>query len=346
MNIESIKRKSLLKLALSAWVFLLSAPMSLSAYAQDQCNTTAQCKAQYGNSATDCLGSQSSTSVCMCGTNRCDANPGGGGGGGGTGGMLGSFNKSKDLLLLFYDNKPDADDIHSQAAAGTLLRDSRFSGINYWGVLGTYGKQNAAFLNSTTVMNACLGGGKWVNAHPKDGSAWNNALNATLSRVQSTLNGGGTVWIAEAGQSDFTADLVRKLKSSGSNVNTKDRIKVIQHSQWNEDQTTSADLSYVKANTGYRKIADGNVVGNGTPGFKTSSGSLWSKATSLSGGAGACWSEARTVANANNRSGGGYHENSAIEAGGMDFSDTVEITFITGFNSLKDATAFFNTFPR
>lgn len=39
----------------------------------DQCDTTAQCRNVYGNSATDCLNSQSALSICMCGSERCDA---------------------------------------------------------------------------------------------------------------------------------------------------------------------------------------------------------------------------------------------------------------------------------
>jgi hypothetical protein len=46
----------------------------------DQCNTTSQCKALFGNSANDCKDSQSNTSVCMCGSSRCDASGGGGSG--------------------------------------------------------------------------------------------------------------------------------------------------------------------------------------------------------------------------------------------------------------------------
>ncbi len=51
----------------------------------DQCNTTAQCRAIYGNGATDCLDSRSDNSVCMCGGSRCDADDGGNNGGGNDG---------------------------------------------------------------------------------------------------------------------------------------------------------------------------------------------------------------------------------------------------------------------
>lgn len=38
----------------------------------DQCNSTNQCQAAHGNKATDCANSQSNTSICMCGSSRCD----------------------------------------------------------------------------------------------------------------------------------------------------------------------------------------------------------------------------------------------------------------------------------
>jgi len=41
----------------------------------DQCDTTSECKAIYGNQATDCLNSRSDRSICMCGANECSAAP-------------------------------------------------------------------------------------------------------------------------------------------------------------------------------------------------------------------------------------------------------------------------------
>ncbi len=42
------------------------------ATAADECDTTSQCKAMHGPSATDCLNSRSDQSVCMCGSDPCD----------------------------------------------------------------------------------------------------------------------------------------------------------------------------------------------------------------------------------------------------------------------------------
>lgn len=46
--------------------------VSISAQAQDQCNTTQECKNMYGSAATDCANSKSDASICMCGGTFCD----------------------------------------------------------------------------------------------------------------------------------------------------------------------------------------------------------------------------------------------------------------------------------
>lgn len=50
-----------------------SSTSSASSSGGDQCNTTGQCRATYGNTANDCKNSSSDSSVCMCGAVRCDA---------------------------------------------------------------------------------------------------------------------------------------------------------------------------------------------------------------------------------------------------------------------------------
>ncbi|WP_086932435.1 hypothetical protein [Agarilytica rhodophyticola] len=43
-----------------------------TANAVDQCDTTSQCRTTFGVSATDCKNSRSNSSICMCGSDRCD----------------------------------------------------------------------------------------------------------------------------------------------------------------------------------------------------------------------------------------------------------------------------------
>ncbi len=155
------------------------------------------------------------------------------------------------------------------------------------------------------------------------------------------MKNGGDIWVQEAGQSDLTADVVRRVKAALPGVNTQARIHVVQHSKWNEDKTTSSDLKYVKQNTDYNKIPDGNSAGNGTPGFNTSSGSNWSRAIS-DPEAGQVWKEARRLAN--DRNGKTGYKNPSIDKGGFDFSDACEDAWIFGFNYIRGVDGFFNEF--
>jgi hypothetical protein len=118
---------------------------------------------------------------------------------------------------------------------------------------------------------------------------------------------------------------------------------VVQHSDWNESVTSPDKLAYVQQHADYQKIADGNAVGNGTPGFRLESQELWGQALRLAE-SGEIWALAKEIAeNFNGRD--GRYDNSAIAAGGMDFSDVAETCWIFGFADLEDAGAFFEEFP-
>ncbi len=250
--------------------------------------------------------------------------------------VLGRFDIAKDIVLCNYDGKPDEDDLHSVAGWATMLKDARFSSVNYHCTAGAYGKQGGTFIDEPQLFNIAFGV-NWSSAH----ADYDGAVDTAADRAMAALSAGGDVWVAEAGQSDFTADVVRRIKAEMSGLDTNSRIHVVQHSDWNENQTTSADLSYVKSNTDYHKIADGNTSGNGTPGLNTSSGSEWNRAIS-DAQVGAVWQEARAAAS---RWFGIDWDNGNIEGGGMDFSDTVEVMFIFGFEgNTGGAPGFFDQF--
>jgi hypothetical protein len=257
------------------------------------------------------------------------------------GAKSGQFNKSRDLLLVFHDNKPDSDDIHSQAAIGTMLRDRRFRGVRYHAVQGTVGHQGGTQLDSTSLFNLAYGAGRWSDAR---GGGRGRALSAVASKAIAALDAGGNVWIAEAGQSDFSADLVHQIKSQRSGVNTKTRIHVVQHSKHNEDHTNPGDLSFVKSNTSYTKLGDGNSGSGRSPALssKTNNAAHWAQALSMPGPASGYWRVAHKLARA-------AKSNPNIDAGGMDFSDAVEVLWIFGLSgSVKaandDITGFFSQF--
>lgn len=252
---------------------------------------------------------------------------------------LGRFNVEKDLFLAQFDSKTDVDDLHSVAAVATMLADPRFSGVQYHAVAGAYGIQGGRFVPANELFELAFGS-NWSDAH----TDYDRALDEVSALVIETLNKDGTVWIADAGQSDFSADIVRQMKNLLPEIDLKERIHVVQHADWNEEVTTPEDLAYVKAAASYHKIPDGNAVGNGTPGFRTDEPVAWrdhitsSKERQI-------WELAIVIANRYNARDGRY-DNTAIGGGGMDFSDVAETCWIFGFTDLRDAEAFFREFAR
>ena len=109
------------------------------------------------------------------------------------------------------------------------------------------------------------------------------------------------------------------------------------------------DLTWVKDNTVYTKIAHANAAGNGTPGFKTDNTSFLTQARSAANpntAARTIWTLADDLCIDWTRSG-----NSAIEVGGVDFSDCVENWYIFDLGSEfntgdeeDDITAFWSEF--
>ena len=252
-------------------------------------------------------------------------------------GMLGQFDINGDLYLPQFDSKTDVDDIHSVAAVGTMLSDPRFSEVRFHAVAGAYGMQTGEYVPATELFDMAFGS-RWSDAH-KD---YETALKAVTEIVIETLNNDGDIWIAEAGQSDFSADMVRQVKLKLPGIDTSTRIHIVQHSDWNEESAAPANLAYVKTNTDYHKIADGNATGNGTPGLKTDADAEWARATT-NVKTGAFWSIARSIGNQYNGEDGRYL-NDAIKAGGMDFSDTSESCWIFGFQDIFDVSQFFDEF--
>ncbi|MGA9658534.1 MAG: hypothetical protein WBQ60_05500 [Asticcacaulis sp.] len=257
-------------------------------------------------------------------------------------GMLGHFNPSKDILIANFDSKTDPDDLHSIAALGTLLADKRLHCVNYIAVAGAYGIQSGDYIKDPALFNLAFGD-NWADA---DGTARPQAVITVADRAMAVLDKGGDIWIQEAGQSDVSAAVIRRIQAQRPKTDTQKRIHIVQHSNWNEDQTSPEDLAFVRANTNYNKIADGNATGNGTPGFNTADGADWA-ALLARPVTGAIWAQAKKdalSANAANIATGKGYNNHNIQAGGFDFSDAAEATWIFGFNDLKNSHAFFETF--
>lgn len=248
---------------------------------------------------------------------------------------LGRFHAERDLLLAHFDSKTDVDDIHTVAALATVLADPRYAEVSCHAVAGAYGIQEGLYVPANDLFDMAFGD-RWSDAHA-DRTA---ALDEVTPIAADALNGGGTVWIVEAGQSDFSAALVRKLQAKLPEIDLKRRVQIVQHANWNEEVTTPEDLAFVKQAATYHKIADGNAVGNGTPGFRSERVVDWrSRVTDPR--LRAIWDRAVAIANRDNGAEGRYL-NKAIRAGGLDFSDLAETAWVLGFDDVVDAEEFFD----
>jgi len=248
------------------------------------------------------------------------------------------FNTETDLLLVQFDCKTDVDDLHTAAALTMLMSHPDFSKkINYHSVAGTYGIQDGLYVPPNDLFQLAFDD-NWTDAHENLKEAVENVKNLVIS----TLAKKGDVWIAEAGQSDFTAKLIQTIQTEMPNVNTSQRIHVVQHSNWNEKVTSPDSLQFVKANADYHKIPDGNAVGNGTPGFRDPEFSNWNEiikdANLLE-----IWQLAVDLGNKYNAKDGRYN-NEAVSEGGLDFSDLSEVCWILGLEDIKDTEQFFSIY--
>lgn len=249
----------------------------------------------------------------------------------------GNFNMEKDLLLVQFDCKTDVDDIHTMAAFATLMSDSNFSTVNYHVVAGTYGIQKGLYVPPNDLLQLAFDD-NWTDAHEN----FEVAVNKVKELITTTLVNQGDIWVADAGQSDFTAELVKAVIAELTGKNISQRIHVVQHSDWNEKMTSPEQLHFVKKNTLYQKIPDGNAVGNGTPGFRSPDYTHWEDKISDPGLV-KIWQLALDIANKYNGKEGRYN-NPAISAGGLDFSDLSEVCWILGLKDIRDTAHFFNLY--
>ena len=248
-----------------------------------------------------------------------------------------TFNHEKDIILAQFDCKTDVDDLHTVAAFVTLLANPDFADVNYYAVAGAYGIQEGLYVPPNDLFQLAFGD-RWSDAHKNR----HLAVREVKAVIKPTLAAGGDVWIAEAGQSDFSAELIKLLQDDLPELITSERIHIVQHSNWNEEVTSPESLEFAKQNSDYQKIPDGNVVGNGTPGFRTPEYSGWKdelKDSKLK----EIWELATSLANEYNGKDGRYN-NEAVSSGGVDFSDLSETCHILGIDEIKDSEQFFKRF--
>lgn len=238
------------------------------------------------------------------------------------------FDPSKDLLLAQFDNKPDPDDIHSQAALACMLLHEDHSDVDYFAVAGAYGIQNGPFLDSDTLFGMAFGE-RWTDADED----WGGSVARIVEVVTPILNNGGKVWVQEAGQSNITADWIAELLKTVPAATVKENVIVVQHSQWNEDKTAADDLMFVKEKATYFALDDGNAADGvdwgdrgpySTPEYRSKDTKYMAQAkASPNAKARKLWTEADRII-ADYYPDGYPHTWSYIHFGGVDYSDCVE----------------------
>lgn len=173
------------------------------------------------------------------------------------------FNPKTDLLSLHYDHAPDKDDGQSAAADRMILETLQgkdWIREHVVAVSGAYGKNKKTFNpKSDAVMDACWKNtGGWIAAD----ADWGTAVKTLTKRWKKTLAAGGDIWVKEGGQSDITAAVIKRIQKELRGIDTNARIHVVQHSDWNENQTTGAALAYTKQHAHYIRIPDANAYLN------------------------------------------------------------------------------------
>lgn len=247
-----------------------------------------------------------------------------------------TFDRDKDLLLAQFDCKTDVDDLHTIAALATLLAHPTFSGVHYFAVAGTYGIQEGLYVPANPLFDLAFGD-QWTDAH----NNFEQAEKEVMHQIRPILAQSGDIWIAEAGQSDFTERLIKAIRKELPHIAIEKRLHVVQHSDWNEKSTSSQSLTFIQQNTDYIKIPDGNISDNGSPNFRSADFIL--KAQKINNHKlRRIWQKADMLCNQFNGKDGRY-DNDAITNGGVDFSDLVETCYIFELD-IADSEGFFSRY--
>lgn len=247
-----------------------------------------------------------------------------------------TFDSQHDLLLFNFDLKTDVDDLHTVAALDLILRHAKYRSLNYIALHGTYGLQAGLFVPATALFKHTFAN-KWVDIHGNR----DKAFATVLAAMHETLSNQGRIWIAEAGQSDISAALITTYRSRYGTLK-KSQIVIVQHSQWNEDETSQEALALVKQYATYSKIPDGNAAGNGTPGYNDATFAV----TKLEQ-PGQLSSQTWQLANQLSQQYNGKNErylNQTIADGGADFSDLAEVIWLLQIPGVDTVDTFFAQF--
>ena len=225
-----------------------------------------------------------------------------------------------DLVSIHLDNGPDPDDLQASVAIRSILEKHN---ANFIVVGATQGHNWPTPLSGSEEHTRSLFPGQYIDAKSGGTNFTSSAINAVADHWQTTLNAGNKVYVAEGGPSDFTADVLRELKSRS--VSNLKRIHVIQHAEgFNNGETKSSNLAYVQDTATFQMIDNGNKDNN-TPDYQVESSNAF-KQSALSSAYADQW---RFAFNQHKK-------------GWVDFSDAVEVMHILGIpkSDAPDVTGF------
>lgn len=248
--------------------------------------------------------------------------------------QIGRFTPATDLLIANFDSKPDVDDLQAVAGLGTVLADPEFTCVKFVATAGAYGTQGGKFIPAGHLFDLAFGKENWLDAHLQR----DRTVGELARRARETIASGGLVWVTEAGQSDVTASMLEQIPDT-----MRFSVHVVQHSDWNETVTSADAFRFVREQTRYHRIPDGNFPDNGSPAFNTRESAYW--VTLLNDPRiGPIWTEAKRLSDLHNPK--ADYVNPAVAAGGMDFSDTVEVSYVFGFDDMYGVADFVERFAK
>jgi len=235
----------------------------------------------------------------------------------------GRLNPSRDLVAAHFDHGPDPDDGHAAAAAFVVAQELNLNIVVVGGTTGVYSA--GRYLPESEALMSRIWGQQWLDGHNNRSASAEQAAR----RWVATMSAGGDVWVAEGGPSDFTAAVVRIIRSDYPEFDTRQRVHVVQHSKWNEDHALREDLNAVRQQTDYIRIDDGNDP-NSTADLRQDGSSPMTQAfvqTARASRYQSVWNHAFNYLQPNEK---------------LDFSDTVELLYILniGTNEIRDVTDF------
>ncbi len=159
-----------------------------------------------------------------------------------------SLSEPANAVYLHYDVAPDPDDIHA-IVAGKQLADA--VDLTPSVVIGTHGyMRGRGYLTADAIKIADEVYG--IGQYTEVGNNHAAHYDLVAAEWDSVIAAGGIVYVAEGGPSDFTFGVLNAM------FEDKKQVVVVQHSKWNEDNTSDLHLEYVKHHTTYVRIQDGN----------------------------------------------------------------------------------------